>query len=176
MAGSPGWTSPREERQCGVMPLTTIDDQLARRLLDAALEQAEKSLREGGIPIGSALADPSGRVIASGHNLRVQTGDTTAHAEVSCIRAAGRRRDWHTLTLASTLSPCIMCSGTAILHRIPRVIIGENQTFLGAEDLLRSHGVQIRVLQDDRCISLMRRFISERPDLWNEDIGVPPER
>lgn len=146
-----------------------------RRLLDAAYEQAVKSLREGGIPIGSALATPDGRIVAAGHNQRVQSGDTTAHAEVSCIRAAGRRRDWHTLTLASTLSPCIMCSGTAILHRIPRVIIGEHKTFMGAEDLMRSHGVELIVADDPRCIGLMERFIRERPDLWNEDIGIPAD-
>ncbi len=146
-----------------------------RTLLDAAIEQARKSLSEGGIPIGSALATPDGKVVASGHNQRVQTGDTTAHAEVSCIRAAGRRRDWHTLTLASTLSPCIMCSGTAILHRIPRVIIGENRTFKGAESLMSAEGVELQVVQDAVCIELMETFIREHPDLWNEDIGIPPE-
>jgi len=146
-----------------------------QRLLDAAYEQAIKSLNEGGIPIGSALAAPDGTIIAAGHNLRVQTGDTTAHAEVACIRVAGRRRDWHTLTLASTLSPCIMCSGTAILHRIPRVIIGEHTTFMGAEDLMRSHGTELILANDPRCIELMERFIREKPDLWNEDIGIPEQ-
>lgn len=147
-------------------------DELA---LEAALEQARKSLREGGIPIGSALVDARGVVVALGHNLRVQTGDPTAHAETVCIRNAGRRRDWHTLTLASTLSPCAMCTGTAILHRIPRVIIGEHRTFMGREDWMRAEGVQTRVLGDARCIELMERFIREKPELWNEDIGVPPE-
>lgn len=155
------------------MPNLTEAD---RRLLDAAYEQAVKSSNEGGIPIGSALATPDGRIIAAGHNLRVQTGDTTAHAEVACIRAAGRRRDWHTLTLASTLSPCIMCSGTAILHRIPRVIIGEHTTFMGAEDLMRSHATTLILANDPRCIELMQRFIRENPELWNEDIGVPENR
>jgi cytosine deaminase len=144
-------------------------------LLDAALEQAEKSAREGGVPIGAVLADPAGNIVARGHNLRVQTGDPTAHAETVCIRNAGRRRDWHTLTLVSTLSPCAMCTGTAVLHRIPRVIIGENRTFLGREDWLRAEGVEVTVLDDPRCVELMTRFISQRPDLWNEDIGVPPE-
>lgn len=147
-------------------------DELGRLALEAAYEQALKSLREGGIPIGSALVDPAGRVIAAGHNQRVQSGDPTAHAEVDCIRRAGRRRDWPTLTLASTLSPCIMCTGTALLHRIPRVVIGEHETFLGAEDLFAARGVPLRVLNDPRCIELMRRFIRERPDLWNEDIGL----
>lgn len=143
-------------------------------LLDAAIEQAQKSRAEGGIPIGSVLATPDGTIVARGHNQRVQQGDTTAHAETDCIRNAGRRRDWHTLTLVSTLSPCAMCTGTAILHRIPRVIIGENTTFLGREDWMRAEGVDVQVLNDQRCIELMTRFIAEHPDLWNEDIGVPP--
>lgn len=143
--------------------------------LDAAYEQACKSRDEGGIPIGSALIAPDGTVISRGHNLRVQKGDPTAHAETVCIRNAGRRRDWHTLTLASTLSPCAMCTGTAVLHRIPRVIIGEHETFLGREDWLHAEGVEVVLANDPRCIELMRTFISERPDLWNEDIGVPPE-
>lgn len=148
---------------------------LDRLALDAALEQAHKSLAEGGIPIGAALLAPDGSVVARGHNLRVQTGDPTAHAETACIRNAGRRRDWHTLTLASTLSPCAMCSGTAVLHRIPRVVIGENRTFQGREDWLRAERVLLRVLDDPRCVALMQRFIQDHPDLWNEDIGVPPD-
>lgn len=147
-----------------------------RRALEAAYEEALAGLREGGIPIGSALMTADGRIVARGHNLRVQSGDTTAHAEVSCIRSAGRRRDWHTLTLASTLSPCIMCTGTSLLHRIPRVIIGENRTFQGAEDLFTARGVRVTVVQDPRCVALMERFIRERPELWNEDIGVPEEK
>jgi len=142
--------------------------------LEAAYQEALLGLREGGIPIGSALMAPDGTIVARGHNLRIQTGDPTAHAETVCIRNGGRRRDWHTLTLASTLSPCAMCSGTAVLHRIPRVIIGENQTFQGREDWLRDSGAEVTVVQDQRCIDLMRRFIVERPDLWNEDIGIPP--
>jgi creatinine deaminase len=143
-------------------------------LIDAALEQARNSLAEGGIPIGSVLATPDGGIVARGHNRRVQDDDTTAHAETVCIRAAGRRRDWHTLTLASTLSPCAMCTGTAILHRIPRVIIGEHTTFMGREDWMAQEGVAVEVVHDRRCIELMTRFIAERPDLWDEDIGVPP--
>ena len=148
-------------------------DQLA---LNAALAQAEKSLREGGIPIGAALMDATGTIVALGHNTRVQTGDSTAHAETVCIRNAGRRRDWHTLTLASTLSPCAMCSGTAVLHRIPRVLIGEHQTFQGREDWMRAAGAEVRVFDDPRGVALMEAFIAARPDLWNEDIGVPQER
>ncbi len=146
-----------------------------RRALDAAYEQAVKGRDEGGIPIGSALIAPDGTIVAAGHNLRVQTDDPTAHAETVCIRNAGRRRDWHTLTLASTLSPCAMCTGTAVLHRIPRVVIGEHQTFMGREDWLRAEGVEIVLADDARCVDLMRRFIAERPDLWDEDIGVPGE-
>ncbi len=148
-------------------------DAFERRLLDAAYEQAIASRDEGGIPIGSALGSPGDGIVARGHNRRVQSGDTTAHAEVVCIRDAGRRRDWHTLTLASTLSPCIMCSGTAILHRIPRVVIGEHRTFMGAEELMAARGISLRVVDDPRCVELMERFIRDHPELWNEDIGVP---
>ena len=145
-----------------------------QRALDAAYEQAIKSRDEGGIPIGSALIDPEGNIVAAGHNMRVQSGDSTAHAETVCIRNAGRRRDWHTLTLASTLSPCAMCTGTAILHQIPRVVIGEHETFLGREDWMAQEGVEIVLANDPRCIELMRVFIEEHPELWNEDIGIPP--
>lgn len=143
-------------------------------LLRAAITQAEKSLGEGGIPIGAVLGQPDGTVVATGHNLRVQTGDSTAHAEVVCFRNAGRRRDWNKLTLATTLSPCIMCTGASLLHRVPRIIIGENETFLGGEDLLRERGVELVCADDPRCKELMRQFIERYPDLWNEDIGVPP--
>ena len=152
------------------MKILSTNDQ---RALDAAYEQAQKSLSEGGIPIGSSLMNPQGEIVAAGHNGRVQSGDPTAHAETVCIRNAGRRRDWHTLTLASTLSPCAMCTGTAILHRIPRVIIGEHKTFLGREDWLKGEEVEVVLVNDPRCIALMERFIAERPDLWNEDIGEP---
>ena len=143
-----------------------------QRLIDAAFEQAQASYTQGGLPIGSVLADAQGTIVARGHNQRVQTNDPTAHAEVVCIRNAGRRRDWPTLTLASTLSPCIMCTGTSLLYRIPRVVVGEHQNFLGAEDLFRQHGVELTVLHDPRCTQLMARFVREQPDLWNEDIGV----
>ncbi len=142
--------------------------------LNAAIAQAEKSLAEGGIPIGGALMDEQGTIVALGHNRRVQSGDPTAHGETVTIRNAGRRRDWHTLTMATTLSPCAMCSGTAVLHRIKRVVIGENRTFQGREDWLRAEGIEVVVLNSPRCIALMERFIRERPELWNEDIGVPP--
>ncbi|RNC82968.1 MAG: nucleoside deaminase [Phycisphaera sp.] len=143
--------------------------------LDAAVEQARKSLAEGGIPIGAALMNAEGVIVALGHNERVQSGDPTAHAETVCIRNAGRRRDWHTLTMATTLSPCAMCSGTAVLHRIPRIVIGENMTFQGREDWLAAEGTEVLVMHDLRCTSMMEDFINERPELWNEDIGVPPK-
>lgn len=149
-------------------------EDIDRLALEAAYEQALKSQSEGGIPIGSALVNERGVIVALGHNQRVQTGDPTAHAETVCIRNAGRRRDWHTLTLASTLSPCAMCTGTAVLHRIRRVVIGENETFQGREDWLEDEGVEVVVLDDPRCVELMRRFIDRNPELWNEDIGVPP--
>ncbi len=149
-------------------PQTEID----RIALDGAYEQAVKSGREGGIPIGSAIVAPDGSVVAAGHNQRVQSGDPTAHAEIDCIRRAGRRNDWASLTLASTLSPCVMCSGTASLHRVGRVVIGENATFQGAEWLMRLHGIELVVANDPRCVVLMHEFIHAQPELWYEDIGV----
>jgi cytosine deaminase len=162
----------KRERSEGIAMATDLDNMA----LDTAYAQAEKSYREGGIPIGAALVTSRGEIIAVGHNMRVQAGDPTAHGEMSCIRAAGRRRDWHTLTLATTLSPCAMCAGTAVLHRIPRIVIGENRTFKGREDWLREAAIDVAVLDDARCIALMERFIRERPELWNEDIGVPPDK
>jgi len=139
--------------------------------IQAALLEARQGMQEGGIPIGSVLADAAGNIVARGHNLRVQTGDPTAHAEVVCIRNAGRRRDWPDLTLVSTLSPCIMCSGTSLLFGISRVVVGENRNFIGAEDVLRQRSVSLQVLDHPECIALMRSFIEQNPDLWNEDIG-----
>jgi creatinine deaminase len=143
-----------------------------RELVHEAYLEAKKGYDEGGLPIGSVLADAAGRIVARGHNLRVQTGDPTAHAEVACLRSAGRRRDWPELTLVSSLSPCVMCTGTTLLYRIPRVVVGENKNFLGAEDLFAARGVKLTVLQDPDCIELMARFVREKPDLWNEDIGL----
>jgi len=142
-----------------------------RKLLQEAIAEALAGLRQGGLPIGSVLADGQGRIVARGHNLRVQTGDPTAHAETVCIRNAGRRRDWAELTLVSTLSPCIMCTGTALLYRIPRVVVGENRNFLGAETLFREQGVELVVLDDAECVQMMADFIRKHADLWNEDIG-----
>jgi len=144
---------------------------ISHEWISGALSQAEKSLGEGGIPIGAVLVNSGGAIVARGHNERVQGGDPTAHAEVVCFRNAGRRRDWKELTLVSTLSPCIMCTGTTLLFGLKRVIVGENKNFLGAEELMCSNGVQVTVLQDERCIQLMQRFLQEKPDLWSEDIG-----
>ena len=144
------------------------DEELVR---EAYLE-AKKGYDAGGLPIGSVLVDAKGKIVARGHNQRVQTGDPTAHAEVVCLRNAGRRRDWPELTLVSSLSPCIMCTGTTLLYRIPRVIVGENKNFLGAEDLFAARRVKLTVLQDKDCIALMEKFVREKPDLWNEDIGL----
>ncbi len=152
-------------------PPASERDSLDATWLDASIEQAEKSWAEGGIPIGSVLVDAAGKIIARGHNERVQSGDPTAHAEVVCIRDAGRRRDWRELTLVSTLSPCPMCSGTAILFKIPRVVIGENRTFLGAENWMAREGIELIVVDDPRCVALMERMKNEKPDLWAEDIG-----
>jgi len=143
----------------------------AKDWMTAALFQAEKSWNEGGIPIGSVLVDASGTIVAAGHNERVQSGDPTAHAEMTAIRRAGRRRDWRELTLVSTLSPCAMCSGTAVLYRIPVVVIGENRTFQGEEEWMKTHGVRIHVLDDLRAVAWMERLKREKPDLWAEDIG-----
>lgn len=148
-----------------------MSDPRYRDWMTAAIEQAEKSWSEGGIPIGSVLVDARGEIVARGHNERVQSGDPTAHAEMVAVRHAGRRRDWHELTLVSTLSPCPMCSGTAILYRVPVVVIGENRTFQGAEDWMRANGIELHVLDDERAVALMTRLQREKPDLWAEDIG-----
>lgn len=141
-------------------------------LMNAALEQAQKSYDEGGLPIGAVLADARGNLVAKGHNRRIQNDDPTSHGETDCIRNAGRRRDWHTLTLYTTLSPCVMCSGTAMLLRIGRIVIGEHENFLGEEQLLKDRGVRLTILNHAGCIELMAKYIREQPDTWNEDIGL----
>jgi len=144
---------------------------LYHRLMDQALEQAQKSYDEGGLPIGAVLATHDGTIVARGHNRRVQDNDPTSHGETDCIRNAGRRRDWQELILATTLSPCIMCSGTALLFQIPTIVIGENENFMGAEDLLRQRGVELIHLDHPGCKQLMARYQREFPEVWNEDIG-----
>ena len=139
----------------------------------AALEEARQGLAEGGIPIGSVLV-LDGKIVGRGHNRRVQKGSATLHAEMDCLENAGRlkARDYQRAVLYSTLSPCDMCSGTVLLYKIPRVIIGENKTFQGPEEYVRSRGVELVILNLEECISLMDAFIAARPELWNEDIGV----
>jgi cytosine deaminase len=140
--------------------------------LCAAIEEAELGLREGGIPIGSVLVI-DGKIVGRGHNRRVQKRSAILHAEMDALENAGRlsARDYRRAVLYSTLSPCDMCSGTALLYRIPRIVIGENKTFRGPEDYVRGRGVQLDVLQDAGCIRLMTEFIRDHPELWNEDIG-----
>ncbi len=141
--------------------------------MQAAIAEAKVGYAEGGIPIGSVIVH-NGTIIGRGHNRRVQKGSAILHGEMDALENAGRQpaRVYHESVLYTTLSPCPMCSGAILLYGIPKVIIGENRTFMGDEELLRSRGVEVQVLQDSRCIALMERFIIEKPELWNEDIGV----
>ena len=141
--------------------------------LKVALDEAERSLLEGGIPVGSVIVH-DGEIIGRGHNRRVQRGSAVLHGEMDALESAGRQPAgvYRNCTLYTTLSPCAMCSGAILLYGIPRVVVGENLTFMGEEDLLRSRGVEVSVLQEDACVQLMKRFIMLRPDLWSEDIGV----
>jgi len=141
--------------------------------MDAAIAEAQLGFDEGGIPIGSVLVH-RGEIIGRGHNRRVQRGSPTLHGEMDALENAGRRSAavYRECVIYTTLSPCSMCSGAILLYAIPRVVAGENRTFLGEEELLRSRGVQVDVIDDATCVELMTRFIRERPELWNEDIGV----
>jgi len=141
--------------------------------LAAAIAEAELGLREGGIPIGSVIV-AGGKIIGRGHNRRVQKGSAVLHGEIDALENAGRQPAavYRAATLYTTLSPCAMCSGAILLYGIPRVVIGENTTFLGEEELLRSRGVSLEVRQDERCVAMMAEFIKKHPQLWNEDIGV----
>jgi len=142
--------------------------------LQAAIEEAQQGLAEGGIPIGSVIVH-RGAIIGRGHNRRVQKGSAVLHGEMDAFENAGRQPAsvYRESVLYTTLSPCAMCSGAILLYGIPKVVIGENQTFMGEEALLRGRGVDVEVLQDAACVDLMRRFIAGRPELWNEDIGQP---
>src|SRR5918999_2823325 len=146
---------------------------MADEFMRAAIAEAERGLREGGIPIGSVLVH-DGRMIGRGHNRRVQRGSVVLHGEMDALEAAGRQPAsvYRECTIYTTLSPCAMCSGAILLYGIPRVVVGENRTFMGEEELLRSRGVSVEVLQDATCIHLMTQFIAAHPELWNEDIGV----
>ena len=147
--------------------MTTEDE-----FLKAAIEEARKGLAAGGIPIGSVLVI-DGQIVGRGHNQRVQKHSVTLHAEMDFLENAGRLKaiNYTSATLYSTLSPCDMCSGAALLYGIPRIVVGENRTFRGPEDYVRSRGVHVEVLDDPECVQLMKRFIAKNPGLWNEDIG-----
>lgn len=149
------------------MDLNTTDLQF----LNEAISEARKGLEEGGIPIGSVLAK-DGKIISRGHNQRVQKDDPMTHAEIDCLRNAGRIGSYKGTTLYSTLMPCYMCAGTVVQFGIKRVVVGESVTFSGAADFMRSHGVEVIDAGNEDCINLMRKFIADKPELWNEDIGV----
>jgi creatinine deaminase len=144
-----------------------------RAFMSAAIAEAEQGLREGGIPIGSVIVH-EGQILGRGHNRRVQKGSVVLHGEMDALENAGRQPAsvYHECTLYTTLSPCAMCTGAILLYGIPVVMVGENETFQGEEELLRSRGVTVEVLQDDECITLMREFITRHPELWSEDIGT----
>jgi cytosine/creatinine deaminase len=146
----------------------TVDDD--SRHMSLAYEQARASYDEGGLPIGAVMVE-GGRVIGAGHNQRVQQGDPTAHGEMDCLRSVGRRPSYQGVTMYTTLSPCMMCAGTIVQFGIPRVVVGENESFNGNLEFLRAHGVDVRLLDDAQCKALMRRFIAEKPELWHEDIA-----
>ena len=143
------------------------------RFLNEAIKEARKGLEAGGIPIGSVLV-VDGEIVARGHNQRIQKGSSVLHAEMDCLENAGRltAADYKDTVLYSTLSPCDMCSGAILLYGIPKVIIGENTTFKGPEEYLRSRGVQLEIIDDEECKRIMREFIAAKPELWYEDIGV----
>lgn len=141
-----------------------------RQFMRAAYEQALKSYREGGLPVGAVMVE-NGAIIAAGHNRRVQVQDPIAHGEMDCFRVAGRRARYDTVTLYTTLSPCMMCAGTVVQFGVKRVVIGEARNFPGNPEFLKSHGVEVVLLDDPDCIELMSRFIRERPELWDEDIA-----
>ena len=140
--------------------------------LEAAIEEAKKGMEEGGIPIGSVLVIDN-KIIGRGHNRRVQNGSAILHAEMDCFENAGRLKasDYKKATLYSTLSPCDMCSGTTLLYKIPKIVIGENKTFQGPEDYLRSRGIELEILNNTECVKIMGDFIKAKPELWFEDIG-----
>ncbi len=143
------------------------------QFFEEAVNQAKIGLQEGGIPIGSVIVHDN-KILGKGHNKRIQEGSVVLHGEMDALENAGRQKAavYKESVLYTTLSPCPMCSGTIILYGIPKVVVGENKTFLGEEDLLRSKGVEVIVLNDEECIDMMTKFINDKPQLWNEDIGV----
>jgi creatinine deaminase len=161
----------------GVRPAQILAGGAPRNLMDAflqaAVDEAKAGLAAGGIPIGSVLVC-DGQIIGRGHNQRVQKGSVIHHGEMNCLENAGRQRAsvYKRCTIYTTLSPCPMCSGAILLYAIPRVVVGENVTFMGAEEHLRANGVTVEVLHDKECVRMMRDFIAKNPQLWNEDIGL----
>jgi creatinine deaminase len=150
-----------------------LDRQTARSFLAVALEEARRGLAEGGIPIGAALFDREGNLLGRGHNRRVQDGDPSVHAETAAFRDAGRRRDYPECVMVTTLSPCWYCSGLVRQFGIGGLVVGEAETFSGGHDWLAEHGVEVVVLDDAECVSLLGDFVAQHPELWHEDIGVP---
>jgi cytosine/creatinine deaminase len=150
-----------------------LAEQMRDRFLQAAIDEAKQGLAEGGIPIGSVIIH-KGEIIGRGHNMRVQKGDPLLYGEMSAFQHAGRQPAsvYRECILYTTLSPCPMCSGTTLLYKIPKTVIAENVTFRGAEDWLRKEEVELEIIQDEECIAMMRRFIAEKPQLWNEDIAL----
>ncbi|WP_030755272.1 nucleoside deaminase [Streptomyces griseus] len=148
-----------------------MDQEQARRWLATAFDEARAGLSEGGVPIGAALYGGDGRLLGRGRNRRVQDGDPAAHAETAAFRDAGRQRSYRGTTMVTTLSPCWYCSGLVRQFGISRVVVGEDRTFRGGQDWLAEHGVEVVVLDDPACAALMRGFVADRPELWNEDIG-----
>lgn len=142
------------------------------KFMQAAIEQAKKGRSTGGIPIGSVLVNKEGKIIGTGHNQRVQQNDPMAHAEIDCLKQAGRVGNYRDMTLYSTLMPCYLCAGAVVQFGIKKVIVGENTTFPGAEAFMKEHGVEVINLHDKECIDMMTQFIEQYPKLWNEDIGV----
>ncbi|NKX52754.1 nucleoside deaminase [Arthrobacter deserti] len=151
--------------------MTAGTDSFGREHFEAAVEAARRGLAGGGVPVGAAL-ERHGRLLAAAHNGRVQAGDPTAHGEIACLRAAGRQADYTDTVLHTTLAPCAMCTGAILQFRIPTVVVGEAETFGGELDLLRGRGVRVVLLNDRRCVDLMREFQRTRPALWAEDIGA----
>lgn len=158
--------------QHSLLHLLTMGTTATDEFMKTAIEEARTGLKEGGIPIGAVLVI-DGAIVGRGHNRRVQNGSAVLHAEMDCLENAGRLRaqDYRRAVLYSTLSPCDMCSGAVLLYNIPKVVIGENQTFQGPEEYLRSRGVELVILNDEECVRMMREFIATHPELWDEDIG-----
>ena len=169
----PSCTQRRSRRSCVGLAIVSRYTSGVDEDLQAAIEEARAGLTEGGIPIGSVLVC-DGEIIGRGHNQRVQRGSVIHHAEMNCLENAGRQRAsvYARCRIYSTLSPCPMCSGAIVLYKIPHVVIGENTTFRGGEEFMRGNGIKIDVVQNSECIQLMRDFVHERAELWNEDIGV----